>query len=72
MTGNGEKAFIAGFDINEIKSIFEKGPVAAREEFSVAAQRLVSGMEELGKPVIASVNGYALLDSKEINKLTDM
>ena len=27
MTGSGEKAFIAGFDINEIKSIFEKGAV---------------------------------------------
>jgi enoyl-CoA hydratase len=66
MTGSGEKAFIAGFDINEIKSIFEKGPVAAREEFSVAAQRFVSGIEELGKPVIAAVNGYALGAGSEI------
>lgn len=66
MTGSGEKAFIAGFDINEIKSIFEKGPVAAREEFSVAAQRFVSSIEELGKPVIAAVNGYALGAGSEI------
>ena len=66
MTGSGEKAFIAGFDINEIKNIFEKGPVAAREEFSVAAQRFVSGIEELGKPVIAAVNGYALGAGLEI------
>jgi enoyl-CoA hydratase/carnithine racemase len=34
--------------------------VAAKEEFSVAAQRFVSGVEELRKPVIAAVNGYAL------------
>jgi enoyl-CoA hydratase len=66
MTGSGEKAFIAGFDINEIKSIFEKGPVAAREEFSVSAQRFVGGIEELGKPVIAAVNGYALGAGSEI------
>ncbi len=66
MTGSGDKAFIAGFDINEIKSIFEKGPVAAREEFSVAAQRFVSGIDELGKPVIAAVNGYALGAGSEI------
>lgn len=66
MTGSGEKAFIAGFDINEIKSIFEKGPVAAREEFSVAAQRFVTAIEELGKPVIAAVNGYALGAGSEI------
>jgi enoyl-CoA hydratase len=66
MTGSGEKAFIAGFDINEIKSIFEKGPMAAREEFSVAAQRFVSSIEELGKPVIAAVNGYALGAGSEI------
>lgn len=66
MTGSGEKAFIAGFDINEIKSIFEKGPVAAREQFSVAAQCFVSGIEELGKPVIAAVNGFALGAGSEI------
>jgi enoyl-CoA hydratase len=66
MTGSGEKAFIAGFDINEIKSIFEKGAVVAREEFSVAAQRFVSSIEELGKPVIAAVNGYALGAGSEI------
>jgi enoyl-CoA hydratase len=66
MTGSGEKAFIAGFDINEIKSIFEKGPMAAREEFSVSAQRFVTAIEELGKPVIAAVNGYALGAGSEI------
>lgn len=66
LTGSGEKAFIAGFDINEIKSIFEKGPVAAREEFSLDAQRVATSIEQLGKPVIAAVNGYALGFGSEI------
>jgi len=33
LTGSGEKAFIAGADINEIKASFERGPMAAKEEF---------------------------------------
>jgi enoyl-CoA hydratase len=66
LTGSGDKAFIAGFDINEIKRVFEKGPVAAREEFSLAGQGLVTSIEELGKPVIAAVNGYALGAGSEI------
>ena len=66
LTGSGEKAFIAGFDINEIKHIFEKGQIAAREEFSLAGQRLVTAIEQLGKPVIAAVNGYALGAGSEI------
>jgi enoyl-CoA hydratase len=68
MTGSGEKAFIAGFDINEIRGIFEKGPVAAREEFAIAAQSFVTRIEELGKPVIAAVNGYALGAGSEISQ----
>lgn len=66
LTGSGEKAFIAGFDINEIKNIFEKGSMAAREDFSFAAQRFMSDIEDLGKPVIAAVNGYALGAGSEI------
>ncbi|MEJ2366316.1 MAG: enoyl-CoA hydratase-related protein, partial [Deltaproteobacteria bacterium] len=34
ITGSGEKAFIAGADVNEIKASFLKGAMAAREEFS--------------------------------------
>ncbi len=66
LTGSGEKAFIAGADINEIKASFEKGPMAAKEEFSLPGQRLATTIERLGKPVIAAVNGYALGGGSEI------
>jgi len=66
ITGSGEKAFVAGADINEIKAAFLKGPMAAREEFSLAGQGLTTTVERLGKPVIAAVNGYALGGGSEI------
>jgi len=66
MTGSGEKAFIAGADISEIKASFKKGPMAAREEFSLPGQGLATTIERLGKPVIAAVNGYALGGGSEI------
>ena len=66
ITGSGEKAFIAGADISEIKDSFAKGPMAAREEFSLPGQGLTTTIERLGKPVIAAVNGYALGGGSEI------
>ncbi len=66
LTGSGKKAFIAGADINGIKSALEKGPVVAREEFAIKGQKLVTKIEHLGKPVIAAVNGYALGGGSEI------
>ena len=66
LTGSGEKAFIAGADISEIKTSFAKGSMAAREEFSLPGQGLVTTIERLGKPVIAAVNGYALGGGSEI------
>ncbi len=66
ITGSGEKAFIAGADISEIKSSFKKGPMAAREEFSLPGQGLATTIERLGKPVIAAINGYALGGGSEI------
>lgn len=66
LTGSGEKTFIAGADINEIKGSFEKGPNAAKEEFSLPGQGLATNIERLGKPVIAAVNGYALGGGSEL------
>lgn len=66
LTGSGEKAFIAGADINEIKTNLEKGPMVVRGEFAIKGQRLVSTIENLGKPVIAAVKGYALGGGSEI------
>ena len=55
-TGAGDKAFIAGADINEVAT---DTPVQA-EEKTRRGQELMSLIENLGKPVIAAVNGFAL------------
>src|SRR5579864_8588161 len=56
LTGSGEKAFVAGADINELAT---QTPVAGKE-FSLAGQAVFDAIENLGKPVIAAVNGFAL------------
>lgn len=56
LTGAGEKAFVAGADIGEIAGL---SPIPGRE-FARRGQRLCDQIENLGKPVIAAVNGYAL------------
>ena len=56
LTGAGEKAFVAGADIKELA---ELTPVAGKA-YAEAGQRILNQIEQLGKPVIAAVNGYAL------------
>jgi enoyl-CoA hydratase len=56
ITGAGEKAFVAGADINELS---EQTPIAGRER-ARRGQGLFDRIERLGKPVIAAVNGFAL------------
>lgn len=56
LTGAGEKAFVAGADINELARL---SPVEGRA-YSLAGQAIFDFIESLGKPVIAAVNGYAL------------
>jgi len=56
ITGAGDKAFIAGADINELAKI---SPVEA-EEFTRHGQAVLNLIENLGKPVIAAINGFAL------------
>ena len=56
LTGAGEKSFVAGADINELA---RQTPVE-RKEFAFFGQRIFNLIENLGKPVIAAVNGYAL------------
>ena len=56
LTGSGSKAFIAGADISELASL----SAVEAEEFSRSAQAAFDLIENLGKPVIAAVNGYAL------------
>lgn len=55
LTGAGEKAFVAGADINELAV---QSPAQGRET-SLAGQKVLGTIENLGKPVIAAVNGYA-------------
>jgi enoyl-CoA hydratase len=56
LTGAGEKAFVAGADIGELSA---QSPVGGREK-SIRGQRVLDRIENLGKPVIAAVNGFAL------------
>src|ERR1700684_4314503 len=56
LTGAGEKAFIAGADINELS---QQTPVNGRE-FTLFGQEIIHRLETLGKPSIAAINGFAL------------
>jgi enoyl-CoA hydratase len=55
-TGAGEKSFVSGADIVELS---HHSPIAGKE-FALRGQQVFSFIEDLGKPVIAAVNGYAL------------
>jgi enoyl-CoA hydratase len=56
LTGAGDKAFIAGADISELAHF---GAYEA-EKSSRLGQRVLDLIENLGKPVIAAINGFAL------------
>ncbi len=56
LTGSGEKAFVAGTDIKELTALTN----ASGREFAAGGQRVFDLIENLGKPVLAAVNGYAL------------
>jgi enoyl-CoA hydratase len=56
LTGAGEKAFVAGADIKELAA---QTPVSGRE-LARRGQRFFTRIEQLGKPVIAAINGFAL------------
>lgn len=56
LTGAGEKAFVAGADISEFPKM---NPLQARL-FAQKGQDVFFGLEDLPKPVIACVNGFAL------------
>jgi enoyl-CoA hydratase/carnithine racemase len=56
LTGAGDKAFIAGADISELAL----ATALEAEESSRFGQKVLDLIENLGKPVIAAVNGFAL------------
>ena len=56
LTGSGEKAFIAGADIGELS----KNDAVTGKEYTHRGQSVLDLIENLGKPVIACINGFAL------------
>jgi enoyl-CoA hydratase len=56
LTGSGEKAFVAGADINELAL---QTPVHGKE-FSLFGQSVLHLLETMGKPSICAINGFAL------------
>ena len=56
LTGAGEKAFVAGADIQELAAF---SAVEARS-YALRGQQVFRAWETLGKPVVAAINGYAL------------
>ncbi|MCM3871724.1 MAG: enoyl-CoA hydratase-related protein [Pyrinomonadaceae bacterium] len=56
LTGAGDKAFIAGADIGELSRV----TAVEAEESSTFGQGVLNLIENLGKPVVAAINGFAL------------
>ncbi len=56
LTGSGEKAFVAGADINELNKL----DMISAKEFAEKGQAVFNKIEKFDKPVIAAVNGFAL------------
>ncbi|MFX0108803.1 MAG: enoyl-CoA hydratase/isomerase family protein, partial [Candidatus Hodarchaeota archaeon] len=68
ITGAGEKAFCAGLDLKTVQDI----SVVKAVETSRLGQKLTLEVEELGKPVIAAINGYALGGGLELAMACDI
>jgi len=56
LTGSGEKAFVAGADINELAKLSAMSGKATAEK----GQATLLSIERFPKPVIAAINGFAL------------
>ena len=56
LTGAGEKSFVAGADIKELAVMT---PTGGREH-ARRGQHVLDLIEQMGKPVIAAINGFAL------------
>jgi enoyl-CoA hydratase len=67
ITGEG-KSFVSGSDISKL---VEMGPLKARE-YSQIGQRVLSFIENMEKPVIAAINGYALGSGCELAMACDI
>jgi enoyl-CoA hydratase len=62
VTGAGEKAFVAGADIKELRELDDRSGRMASQK----GQQIFQLIEDTRKPVIAAVNGYALGGGAEL------
>ena len=68
LTGAGEKSFVAGADISEMKDLNEE----QGKEFGTLGNKVFRRIETLNKPVIAAVSGFALGGGCEISMACDI
>jgi len=68
ITGSGQKAFVAGADIAEMQPM----SVEQAREFSTWGQSVFDKIENLHKPVIAAINGFALGGGCELAMACDI
>lgn len=68
LTGSGEKAFVAGADIAEMKDLSEE----QGREFGLLGNKVFRRLEKLDKPVIAAISGFALGGGCELAMACDI
>lgn len=68
LTGAGEKSFVAGADIAEMKDLNEEEGQA----FGALGNKVFRRLEDLNKPVIAAIQGFALGGGCEISMACDI
>jgi len=68
VTGGGEKAFVAGADISEMKDM----TVIEGRKFGILGNKVFRKLENLDKPVIATLNGFTLGGGCELSMACDI
>lgn len=68
LTGSGEKAFVAGADITEMKNL---NTIEGRK-FGSLGNKVFRRLENLEKPVVAAINGFALGGGCELSMACDI